>query len=109
MQMPGFTAELSLPKKREHYQAARHAINTSQMSSAIHLAAKGKDFPNHTCDCQGCAPGGGDVTGQCDSVCKDKEVYAKGSYPHDYCTKTRVQPPRYSFFYDPTRVVALRG
>lgn len=48
-------------------------------------AAKGKDFPGTTCTCQGCAPGGGDTTGDCASVCADKTVYSKGSEPHDYC------------------------
>jgi hypothetical protein len=55
-------------------------------SSAIPaLAASGKDFPGTTCTCQGCAPGGGDSTGDCATVCKDKTVYSKGSEPHDYC------------------------
>jgi hypothetical protein len=49
------------------------------------LAAKGKDFPGTTCTCQGCAPGGGDSTGDCASACADKTVYSKGSGPHDYC------------------------
>ena len=54
-------------------------------SSIAALAAKGKDFPGTTCTCQGCAPGGGDTTGDCASVCSDKTVYSKGSEPHDYC------------------------
>lgn len=54
-------------------------------SSFAAWAAKGKDFPGTTCTCQGCAPGGGDTTGDCASVCKDKTVYSKGSEPHDYC------------------------
>ena len=49
------------------------------------LAAKGQDFPNHTCTCKGCGSTGGDVTGQCTTVCKDKTVYSKGSEPNDYC------------------------
>ena len=57
-------------------------------------AAKGKDFPNTTCTCQGCGDKGGDVTGQCDTVCKDKTVYSKGSEPHDYCKAARVRLPR---------------
>ena len=28
---------------------------------------------------------GGDLTGDCASVCKGKTVYSKGSEPHDYC------------------------
>ena len=49
------------------------------------LAAPGQDFPGVTCTCKGCASGGGDLTGDCASVCKDKTVYSKGSEPHDYC------------------------
>ena len=51
------------------------------------LAADGQQFPGVTCTCQGCADGGGDVTGDCATVCKDKTVYSKGSEPHDYCKK----------------------
>ena len=54
-------------------------------SAPAALAAQGQDFPNTTCDCKGCASGGGDTTGQCSSVCKDKTVYSKGSEPNDYC------------------------
>jgi hypothetical protein len=54
-------------------------------SAPAALAAQGQDFPNTTCTCKGCASGGGDVTGQCGSVCKNKTVYAAGSEPHDYC------------------------
>jgi hypothetical protein len=43
------------------------------------LAAPGQDFPGVTCTCKGCASGGGDLTGDCASVCKDKTVYSKGS------------------------------
>ena len=57
-------------------------------------AAKGKDFPNTTCTCKGCGNKGGDVTGQCDSVCKDKTVYSKGSEPNDYCKAARVRLPK---------------
>lgn len=49
------------------------------------LAAQGQSFPGVTCTCKGCASGGGDLTGDCASVCKDKTVYSKGSEPHDYC------------------------
>lgn len=90
--MPGFNAEASFYKTSGHYQSYRHAINSStQMISAIYAAARGQDFPNHTCTCQGCAEGGGDLTGQCASVCKDKTVYDKGSEPYDYC-KAAVRP-----------------
>ena len=49
------------------------------------LAADRESFPGTTCTCQGCASGGGDLTGDCASVCKGKTVYSKGSEPHDYC------------------------
>jgi hypothetical protein len=94
MNMPRFTAEASLYKTSGHYQTDRHAINSStQMISAIYSAANGQDFPNSTCTCQGCAAGGGDLTGQCASVCKDKTVYSKGSLPHDYCKAASVAFP----------------
>lgn len=48
-------------------------------------AAPGQDFPDATCTCKGCGTNGGDVTGSCPNVCKDKTVYDKGSEPHDYC------------------------
>jgi hypothetical protein len=55
------------------------------------LAANGQDFPETTCTCKGCAEGGGDLTGKCPSVCKDKTVYSKGSESHDYCkAKARI-------------------
>jgi hypothetical protein len=57
----------------------------SGFAAAPALAAKGQDFPGTTCTCQGCAEGGGDVNGDCGTVCKDKTVYSKGSEPHDYC------------------------
>ena len=40
-----------------------------------------------TCTCNGCATNGGDVVGQCSTVCKGKTVYKKGSQPHDWCGK----------------------
>jgi hypothetical protein len=43
-------------------------------SASPALAAKGEDFPGTTCTCQGCAEGGGDVNGDCASVCKGKTV-----------------------------------
>jgi hypothetical protein len=49
------------------------------------LAAPGQSFPGVTCTCKGCASGGGDLTGDCATVCKDKTVFSKGSEPHDYC------------------------
>ncbi len=94
IKMPGFTAEASLYKTSGHYHADRHAINSStQMISAISPAAKGQDFPDHKCTCKGCGGKGGDVTGQCANVCKDKDVFSKGSEPYDYCKAARMQPP----------------
>jgi hypothetical protein len=49
------------------------------------VQATGGDFPGTKCTCKGCGTGGGDVTGQCSNVCKDKTVYSKGSEPYDYC------------------------
>jgi hypothetical protein len=57
------------------------------LSAPAAMAGTGKDFPDTKCTCQDCAPNGGDLTGQCDSVCKDKTVFAKGSEPLDYCKK----------------------
>jgi hypothetical protein len=65
------------------------AAGTVGLYSQAALAAKGQDFPNDTCTCKGCEKGG-DLTGNCASVCKDKTVYSKGSEPHDYCKATRV-------------------
>ena len=63
------------------------------MISAIYAAAPGQDFPNHKCNCKGCGANGGDVTGQCASVCKDKTVYNKGSESYDYCkAAVKVRP-----------------
>jgi hypothetical protein len=97
MRIPGFTAEASLHQTAGEYQTDRHAIQYSrEMSSAVYPSAQGQDFPGTTCTCQGCGSGGGDVTGQCGSVCKGKTVYAKGSLPHDYCKASDtglVRPP----------------
>ena len=60
----------------------------SGFAAAPALAAKGQDFPGTTCTCQGCGQGGGDINGDCATVCKDKTVYSKGSEPHDYCKAT---------------------
>jgi hypothetical protein len=54
--------------------------------------AKGQDFPDSTCTCKGCGDKGGDLTGKCSNVCKDKTVYSKGSEPHDYCKAARRGP-----------------
>lgn len=58
------------------------------LSTPVVFAGTGKDFPDTKCTCQECASNGGDLIGQCDSVCKDKTVYAKGSEPYDYCKKS---------------------
>lgn len=57
------------------------------LSTPTVMAGTGKDFPDTKCTCQECDPKGGDLIGQCNSVCKDKTVYAKGSEPYDYCKK----------------------
>ena len=57
------------------------------LSAPAAMAGTGKDFPNTKCECRKCDPNGGDLIGQCDSVCKDKTVFAKGSDPLDYCKK----------------------
>lgn len=95
MNMPGFTAGASLSKTSGHFLTGRHAINpATQMIGAIYAAAPGQDFPNHKCTCKGCGAKGGDVTGQCASVCKDKTVYDKGSESYDYCkAAVKVRPP----------------
>jgi hypothetical protein len=61
------------------------AAGIAGFSTTDALAAKGQDFPGTKCTCQKCATGGGDLTGDCSSVCKDKTVYSAGSEPHDYC------------------------
>lgn len=66
-------------------------------SPSAALAAQGQDFPGTTCTCQKCAPGGGDLTGDCASVCKDKTVFSKGSEPHDYCKKAKTVTPNSSW------------
>jgi len=112
MNMPGFTAEASLYNTRRQYQTDGPAINSStQMisGSAICPAAKGREFPDHTCTCKGCGAKGGDVTGQCANVCTDKEVYAKGSEPHDYCNAARIRTLRDFFWSFPGGAVSSRG
>ena len=47
------------------------------------LAAPGQDFPNTSCTCMNCGVTGQNVTGQCGTVCKDKEVTTQGS--NGYC------------------------
>jgi hypothetical protein len=57
------------------------------LSSLSALAGQGQDFPDTKCTCKECASNKGDLIGQCNEVCKDKTVYAKGSEPYDYCYK----------------------
>lgn len=94
MDLPGFTAAASLNQISAHWQTGAHATDLckgrrstphSQSDYSVYLSAMGQDFPGTTCTCKGCASGGGDLTGQCASVCKDKTVYSKGSEPYDYC------------------------
>ena len=93
MNLPGFTAAFSLSAPSAYQQISVHGDHTRRDNS-VYLSAMGQDFPGSTCTCKGCASGGGDLTGQCSSVCKDKTVYSKGSEPHDYCkAAARVSPP----------------
>ena len=63
------------------------------LSPKAAFAEPGQKFPGVTCTCKGCGANGGDVTGKCPSVCKDKTVFSKGSEPHDYCKAARVKLP----------------
>lgn len=67
------------------FACAALAAGLTVFSTTAAQAAKGQSFPGTTCTCQKCASGGGDLTGDCASVCKDKTVYSAGSEPHDYC------------------------
>ena len=69
------------------FACALLTVSLAGLSASAALAAQGQDFPNTTCTCKGCGTGGGDLTGNCASVCKDKTVFSKGSEPHDYCKK----------------------
>jgi hypothetical protein len=112
--IPLFTAEASLYGTRRPHQTDRHAINSSRhgrssalYSSAQHsvrpsLSGQGQDFPNQKCACKGCASGGGDQIGQCDTVCKGKTVYSKGSETYDYCKAALVRSPVRFGFQVPT-------
>jgi hypothetical protein len=93
MNLPRFTAALSLTQSSGYRQIKARAIHIRSENS-VYLSARGQDFPGTTCTCKGCASGGGDLTGQCSSVCKDKTVYSKGSEPYDYCkAAARVSQP----------------
>ena len=103
--IPGFTARASLYENGGQHAAGRLLFGSAARSFApnsVYLSAKGQEFPDHTCTCKGCDPKGGDLTGQCATVCKDKEVYAKGSDANDYCkaalTGGRGYPLRGSFY-----------
>lgn len=82
------------------------------LASSPALARKGQDFPGTTCTCKACGAKGADgkaqdVTGQCASVCKDKEVYDKGSEPHDYCkAKARTTTMRQDHIAKPDKLKA---
>jgi hypothetical protein len=84
MNLPGFTGVTSLSHTSGHWQVSAHPSH-ARSENSVYLSAMGQDFPGTTCTCKGCASGGGDLTGQCNSVCKDKTVYSKGSEPYDYC------------------------
>jgi hypothetical protein len=110
MNMPGFTAGASLYNAGARYRTGRGAMkHAAATTGTIYPAAQGQDFPDHKCTCKGCASGGGDLTGQCASVCKDKTVYDKGSEPNDYCKKAaRPQSPAVSFWRVPGAGAFLR-
>jgi hypothetical protein len=105
MNFPTFTAEASLYGSGQH-RAARALNSRSERSSAtrslVYPSARGQDFPDQKCACKGCGHGGGDVTGKCGSVSKDKTVYSKGSEPYDYCKAAAVWRP-------PTRIFRISG
>ena len=93
MNLPGFTAPFSLRHSGGYQQISAHGGH-ARSNNSVYLSARGQDFPGTTCTCKGCASGGGDLTGQCASVCKDKTVYSKGSEPYDYCkAAARVSQP----------------
>lgn len=93
MNLPGFTAEASLYKAAARRRAGRRAMNpAAQPVNAVRPAFPGQSFPDHKCACKGCDAKGGDLIGQCATVCKDNEVYAKGSESYDYCKKK--EPPK---------------
>ena len=109
MNMPRFTAEASL-YKTSHSRTDKQAIDSSpHMMGTIYLAAPGQDFPNQKCTCKGCGSGGGDVTGQCATVCKDKDVFSKGSEPYDYCKASAVRPTRFHWYVPGGNVGVFRG
>jgi hypothetical protein len=63
------------------------AASLALAAPSIASAGTGQDFPGVKCTCVDCNGSGSDLIGQCDSVCKDKTVFAKGSEPLDYCRK----------------------
>jgi hypothetical protein len=89
------TRELGMQTVARFFATAAVAASLAGLSGAAAFAAqnKGQDFPGQKCTCQGCAKGGGDVNGQCSSVCKDKTVYSKGSEPYDYCKAAAKRVP----------------
>jgi len=84
MNLPGFRAACSLSHSSGYRETKPDAIH-AQSAHSVYPSAMGQDFPGTKCTCKGCASGGGDLNGQCSSVCKDKTVYSKGSEPYDYC------------------------
>lgn len=67
------------------FACAALSAGLAGFSASAAMALDGESFPGTTCTCQKCADGGGDLTGDCATVCKGKTVYSKGSEPHDYC------------------------
>jgi hypothetical protein len=74
-------------KTLRHFLTCAALIASLELSSLTTLAGQGQDFPNTKCTCKECTSDNGDLIGQCNEVCKDKTVYAKGSEPYDYCYK----------------------
>jgi hypothetical protein len=63
------------------------AATLAVVAPLVASAGTGQDFPGVKCTCVDCNGSGSDLVGQCDSVCKDKTVFAKGSEALDYCRK----------------------
>ena len=92
MNLPGFSAEASLYKAAARHRAGRRPRTAAQPVNAVYPAFPGQSFPNHKCACKGCDANGGDLIGQCNKVCKDKDVKDKGSESYDFCYKK--EPPK---------------
>jgi len=56
-------------------------------------AGKGQHHVGGKCVCKGC-DNGKDLFGNCEVVCKDKEVYGKGNEERDYCKEEDKRGPQ---------------